>query len=97
MARKTPPTNVDAFRFVQISSMETLHWGLLLVKPSPTKTFAKIFDLWEKTLCPKAPSQKWFSLLYVRGDCPKCGFHILSLCNYELVLENGVLMFWRRF
>jgi hypothetical protein len=36
MARKTPSTSVGASHFVQIPSMETLGWQLLLVKPPPT-------------------------------------------------------------
>jgi hypothetical protein len=36
MARKTPSTSVDAFHFVQIPSMETLGWQMLLFNPPPT-------------------------------------------------------------
>jgi hypothetical protein len=48
-------------------------------------------------LCPNALGRKWFSLDCVKGDCPKCGFHILPLCSFELAFENGALMPWRRF
>jgi hypothetical protein len=33
----------------------------------------------------------------VKGDCPKCGFHILLLCNFEVASKNGALMPWRHF
>ncbi len=59
------------------------NFGLANVTFQPTShTFAKISNLWEKTLCPNILGQKWFSLECVRGDCPKCGFHILPLCNW---------------
>ncbi len=74
------------------------NFGLGIVTSQATShTFAKISNLWEKTLCPKTLGQKWFSLDCVQGDCPKCGFHILLLCNFELAPKNGVLMPWRCF
>lgn len=60
-------------------------------------TFERAFDLWEKTLCPKSPRQKWFNLDCIKGKCPNCGFHILPLCNREVDPTNDNLMAWKHF
>jgi hypothetical protein len=60
-------------------------------------TFEKIFDSWQKVLCPKVLGQKCFNLDCVKGKCLNCGFHILPIYTREANPTNESLMPWRRF
>jgi hypothetical protein len=60
-------------------------------------TYTQSTHLWEQSLCPKPEGSDWHALKCVTGDCQRCVFHLIPLCEQEYDPTNLRQMEWRRF
>lgn len=59
--------------------------------------YKRTSELWEQSLCPRPDGSDWHSLKCVRGECSRCGFHLIPLCDMEFDAGNQSQLEWRRF
>ena len=60
-------------------------------------TYKRCSQLWEQCLCPRPTGSEWHSMRCVKGECQRCGFHLIPLCEREVDPTNESLLEWRRF
>ena len=53
--------------------------------------------LWEQSLCPRIPGTDWHDLKCISGECPRCGFDLIPICEQEADPLNTRQMEWRKF
>lgn len=60
-------------------------------------TYKRNTDLWQMALCPIEAGQEWHDLKCIRGECERCGVHLIPVCDSEADPANEKLMDWRHF
>ena len=68
-----------------------------VVCQSQSHTYSRSSHLWEQCLCPKSDEQEWHDLKCIKGECGKCGFQNVPLCEWERDPENEKLLEWKKF
>lgn len=51
-------------------------------------TYRRATHLWEQSLCPRLSGSEWHDLKCVLGECPRCGFHLIPVCEQEVDPAN---------
>lgn len=59
--------------------------------------FKRITLMWEACVCPKGEFDIWHKLECLMGDCPHCGFQLLTFCPLELSSSNSFTLKWKCF
>ena len=55
---------------------------------APVHVYKRTLELWEQSLCLRPNGSDWHALKCVTGQCGRCGFHLILLCDMEFDRGN---------